>query len=470
MAEKKKAKKDKPDVKGLLYKNPHIAKQDHKQFEKADKFAQGYKEFLDKGKTERECVNYAQQLLIKSGYKKFEPEKKYKPGDKVYKINRNKAVLAVTWGSADLREGLRINGAHIDSPRLDLKPNPLYEKKEIAYFKTHYYGGIRKYQWVTMPLAMHGVIIKKDGTKIEVNIGEDENDPVFGISDLLPHLAAKQNTRKLSEGITGEELNIIIGSLPFDEKDIDNAFKLNVLSLLNEKYAIDERDFTSAEIEFVPAFKARDFGFDRSMIGAYGQDDRICAYPALMAEIEAKAPYYTTLTILTDKEEIGSVGNTGLHSNYVYDFISYLAQNKGVDVKEVCENSACISSDVSAAYDPTFPSVFDEQSASYINHGCVFSKYTGAGGKYNASDASAEYMHKLIRIMDEAGVYWQVAELGAVDAGGGGTIAQYVAMFNIDVVDIGVPIIAMHAPFEIAGKLDLYNAYLAFKAFYADEK
>ncbi len=470
MAEKKKAKKVKSDIKDLLYKNPHIAKEDHKQFDKADKFACGYKDFLDKGKTERECVNYAQDLLIKAGYKKFEPKKKYKPGDKVYKINRNKAVLAVTWGSADLSEGIRINGAHIDSPRLDLKPNPLYERKEIAYFKTHYYGGIRKYQWVTIPLAMHGVIIKRDGTKVEVNIGEDEKDPVFGISDLLPHLSAKQNARKLSEGITGEELNIITGSLPFEEKELDNAFKLNVLSLLNEKYGVDEKDFTTAEIEFVPAVKARDFGLDRSMIGAYGQDDRICAYPALIVEIETKEPYYTTLTILTDKEEIGSAGNTGLHSNYVYDFISYLAQNKGVDVKEVCENSACISSDVSAAYDPTFSDVFEENNSAYINHGCVFSKYTGAGGKYNASDASAEYMHKLTSIMDRAGVYWQVAELGAVDAGGGGTIAQYVAMLNIDVVDIGVPIIAMHAPFEIASKLDLYNAYLAFKAFYQDKK
>ena len=409
----------------------------------------------------------AKEMLIKAGYKEFDITKKYKAGDKVYKINRGKAIMAATFGSKDLNEGIRINAAHIDSPRLDLKPNPLYEKNELAFFKTHYYGGIRKYQWVTIPLAMHGVVVKKDGTKVEINIGEAEDDPVFMISDLLPHLGMKQGERKLAEGINGEELNIIVASLPLDDTDIKDAVKLHAMKLLNDRYGITERDFARAEIEFVPALKARDMGFDRSLIAAYGQDDRICAYPALIAEIETKKPEYTTLTVLADKEEIGSVGNTGLHSNFVYDFISMLATNKKADVRVVCENSACLSSDVNAAYDPTFDSVFEANNSCYLNHGCVLTKYTGARGKYSSSDASAEFMAKVIDIMDKAGVHWQIGELGAVDVGGGGTVAQFIAMLNIDVVDLGIPVLAMHAPCEVASKIDLYNAYKAFKAFYA---
>ena len=349
-----------------------------------------------------------------------------------------------------------------------MKPNPLYEKNELSYFKTHYYGGIRKYQWGTIPLTMHGVVIKKDFSVVNFNIGEEPGDPVFCISDLLPHLAAKQSQRTLADGLRGEELNIILGSLPYADEEIKDPFRLEVLRILNERYGITERDFARAEIEMVPAHKARDVGFDRSMIGAYGQDDRVCAYPALIAQLECQKPLYTTVTILTDKEEIGSVGNTGLHSNYVRDYITYLCQNQGADPKEVFSNSACLSADVNAAFDPTFPDVFEARNASYLNHGVVLTKYTGARGKAGSSDASAEFMAKVIDIMDRAGVYWQIGELGAVDAGGGGTIAQFVAMLNIDVVDLGVPVLSMHAPFEITSKLDLYNAYLAFKAFYQE--
>ena len=453
--------------KELLFSYKHVAKEDKKEFKKSDEFAIGYKEFLDKAKTEREFVTLAKKMLTEAGYKEFDIAKKYKAGDKVYKINRGKALIATTFGSKDLNEGLRINAAHIDSPRLDLKPNPLYEKNELALFKTHYYGGIRKYQWVTIPLSMHGVVVKKDGTKVEINIGEAEEDPVFMISDLLPHLGMKQGERKLAEGITGEELNIIVGSLPLDDADIKDAVKLHAMKLLNDRYGITEKDFARAEIEFVPALKAKDMGFDRSLIAAYGQDDRICAYPALVAEIETEKPEFTTVTVLADKEEIGSVGNTGLHSNFVYDFISMLATNKKADVRVVCENSACLSSDVNAAYDPTFDSVFEANNSCYLNHGCVLTKYTGARGKYSSSDASAEFMAKVIDIMDNAGVHWQIGELGAVDVGGGGTVAQFIAMLNIDVVDLGIPVLAMHAPYEVASKLDLYNGYKAFKAFYA---
>lgn len=465
MAEKKKKIRE-DAAKRLSWSYPHIADKDSEQLRKAEDFTKEYKDFLDKGKTERECVYYAEKLLKKSGYKVFDRKKKYKAGDKAYYINRGKAILAFTWGKEDISRGLRINAAHIDSPRLDLKPNPLYEKNEIAFFKTHYYGGIKKYQWGTIPLAMHGVIIKKDGSKVDVCIGEDEKDPVFCISDLLPHLGAKQGERKLGEGLKGEELNIILGSIPLKGKDIAEPFKLHILSILNERYGTTERDFARAEIEFVPAGRARDCGLDCSMIGAYGQDDRSCAYTALKAEIDTKSPIYTTLTVLVDKEEIGSAGNTGFNSNFVYDFISYMADNASADVREVCSNSSCLSADVNAAFDPTFPDVYEANNSCYLNHGCVLTKYTGARGKVAASDASAEFMAKVIRIMDEAGVYWQIGELGAVDAGGGGTVAQYVAKMNIDVVDLGIPIISMHAPFEISAKLDIYNAYLAFRAFY----
>ncbi len=450
----------------LINEYPHIAKKNKNQIKEAAAFTEGYKQFLNVSKTERECVSYALRLLHSHGYTEFDKNRKYKANDKVYYINRNKALIATTFGSEDIEKGIRINGAHIDSPRLDLKPNPLYEQDELAYFKTHYYGGIKKYQWATIPLALHGIVIKKDLTSVEIIIGEDDEDPVFCISDLLPHLSAKQNERKLSEGLKGEELNIILGSLPYDNAKVDEPFKLFILSLLYEKYNITERDFARAELELVPANKARDVGLDRSLIGGYGQDDRVCAYTALLAELECVNPKYTTMTILTDKEEIGSVGNTGLNSHYIYDYISALADIFSADVREVCKNSSCLSSDVNAAFDPNFSDAYEKNNSCILNHGCVLTKYTGVRGKAGSSDASAEFMAKIISIMDNKNIYWQIGELGAVDVGGGGTIAQYIAALNIDVVDLGVPIISMHSPFEISSKLDIYNTYLAFKAFY----
>lgn len=450
----------------LTWKFPHIAKDAPEQVEEAAAFCEGYKAFLDEGKTERECVKKAVELLKAAGYAEFDTQGSYQPGDKVYYVNRNKAIIATTFGERSVKEGIRMNGAHIDSPRLDLKPSPVYEKDDMALFKTHYYGGIRKYQWATIPLAMHGVIVKKNGEMVELNLGEKPGDPVFCITDLLPHLSAEQNERKLKDGIKGEELNIVIGSIPYTDDEVKEPVKLMALKLMNEQFGITEKDFLRAEVEFVPAHKASDVGFDRSMVGAYGQDDRICAYTALIAEIDTKNPTYTTMTILTDKEEIGSEGNTGLNSNYVGDYITYLAELEGVNPKEVFRNTICLSSDVNAAYDPTFASVYDPLNSSYVNKGCVLTKYTGARGKSGSNDASAELMAKVIGIMEKEGVYWQIGELGAVDVGGGGTIAKFVASMNIDVVDLGVPILSMHAPFELASKLDVLNTYRAFKAFY----
>ena len=450
----------------LTWKFPHIAKEAPEQVEEAAAFCEGYKAFLDEGKTERECVKKAVELLKAAGYAEFDTQGSYQPGDKVYYVNRNKAIIATTFGEKSVKEGIRMNGAHIDSPRLDLKPSRVYEKDDMALFKTHYYGGIRKYQWATIPLAMHGVIVKKNGEMVELNLGEKPGDPVFCITDLLPHLSAEQNERKLKDGIKGEELNIVIGSIPYTDDEVKEPVKLMALKLMNEQFGITEKDFLRADVEFVPAHKASDVGFDRSMVGAYGQDDRICAYTALMAEIDTKNPTYTTMTILTDKEEIGSEGNTGLNSNYVGDYITYLAELEGVNPKEVFRNTICLSSDVNAAYDPTFASVYDPLNSSYVNKGCVLTKYTGARGKSGSNDASAELMAKVIGIMEKEGVYWQIGELGAVDVGGGGTIAKFVASMNIDVVDLGVPILSMHAPFELASKLDVLNTYRAFKAFY----
>jgi len=382
-------------------------------------------------------------------------------------VNRGKAIIATTFGKAEMEQGLRINGAHIDSPRLDLKPNPVFEKNDLAYFKTHYYGGIRKYQWGTVPLAIHGVIIKKNGEIVELNIGEKEGDPVFCVTDLLPHLAGEQNDRKLRDGLKGEELNVLISSIPFiDEAELKEPVKLLALKLLNDRYGITEADFFRAEIELVPAQKACDVGLDHSMIGAYGQDDRVCAYTALMAEIDANIPEYTTVTVLADKEEVGSEGNTGLDSDFVLHYIQDLAAMAQVDVRKVLRNSICLSSDVNAAYDPTFGMVYEDRNSCFLNKGCVLTKYTGVRGKSGSNDASAELMAKIIAMMEQEGIYWQIGELGAVDQGGGGTIAKYVAHMNVEVVDLGVPILSMHSPFELSSKLDVYNTYKAFRAFY----
>ncbi len=452
----------------LAWKIPHIASKAPEQIEAADGFCDGYKQFLDQGKTERECVKAAEKLLIAAGYTVFDEKKSYKPGDKVYRINRGKSILATTFGTKPIEEGVRISGAHIDAPRLDLKANPLYEKESLALFKTHYYGGIRKYQWSAVPLAMHGVMVKKDGGTVEFNIGEKPGDPVFCITDLLPHLSAEQNERKLRDGLKGEELNIVVGSLPYEDEEIKEPVKLKALQLLHEHFGVIEEDFARAEIEFVPAAKAVDVGFDRSMIGAYGQDDRVCSYAALMAEIGTVTPLYTTVTVLTDKEEIGSEGNTGMNASYFEDYVTYLAQLQGADPKTVFANSCCLSADVNAAYDPTFSSVYEPKNTCYLNKGCVLTKFTGSRGKSGANDASAEYMAKVIGIMEHAGVYWQVGEIGAVDVGGGGTIAKFISRLNVDVVDLGVPILSMHAPFELSSKLDVYNTYKAFAAFYQE--
>lgn len=450
----------------LLWRDPHIAKVAPEQIEEARAFCEGYKRFLDRGKTERECVRYAVSLLEEKGYKPFDEAASYAPGDKVYLVNRGKSLIATTFGTESLEKGVRINGAHIDSPRLDLKPAPMYEKDELTYLKTHYYGGLRKYQWGATPLALHGVVIKKDGTPVDICIGEKEGDPVFCITDLLPHLAAKQNERPLKEGLRGEELNLVIGSVPYADEEVKEPFKLLAMQLLNERYKITEKDFSRAEIEIVPAVKAVDVGLDRSMVGAYGQDDRVCAYTALMAEIEAEKPAHTTITVLTDKEEIGSNGNTGLDSDYLLHYIEDLAAIAGVPVRKVLRASVCLSSDVNAAFDPTFPDVYEKQNACQINHGCVLTKYTGARGKSSSNDASAELLAKVIHILEEDGVYWQTGEMGKVDEGGGGTIAKLVARMDIDTVDLGIPILSMHAPFELASKLDVLSAYKAFKAFY----
>ncbi len=430
-------------------------------------FCEGYKDFLDKAKTEREAVNYMVSRLDAEGYKTFTPGMQLSAGDKVYLNNRGKALILATIGTAPITEGVRLCAAHIDSPRLDMKQHPLYEDTEIAFFKTHYYGGIKKYQWPTMPLSLHGVIIRKDGSSVEVNIGEDAGDPVFCITDLLPHLATNQMKRTLNEGIKGEELNIVVGSMPFRDDSESELVKLAILDILHEKYGIIEDDFISAELEAVPAYPAKDVGFDRSMIGAYGHDDRVCAYPAFIAAIGCQNPVHTTVTILTDKEETGSDGNTGLCSAYLKYFLCDLAECFGANGRAVMSASQCLSADVNAAYDPTFSDVLERNNCAYFNHGVCVTKFTGARGKSGTSDASAEFVGVIRKLLDDNDVIWQTGELGKVDMGGGGTVAAYIANLNIDTIDVGVPVLSMHAPYELVAKTDVYNAYKAFVAFLA---
>lgn len=433
---------------------------------KADEFCEDYKSFLDAAKTEREAVKAALDIAEKKGFKKFVPNYKYKKGDKVYVNNRGKAIMLAVIGEKPIGEGVRIAAAHIDSPRLDLKPNPLYEADELALFKTHYYGGVKKYQWTAIPLALHGVIVKKDLTVVDVNVGEDEKEPKFVITDLLPHLAAEQSKRTLNEGIKGEELNVLVGSRPFKSDEESELVKLNILKILNEKYDITETDFLSAELEMVPAFNASDIGFDRSMIGSYGHDDRVCAYPLLMAAIDAKNPEYTIISVLADKEETGSDGNTGLASKYFENFVSDLGKPYGVFGYEILRHSKCLSADVNAAFDPTFPDVADKMNFAFLNKGVVVTKYTGSRGKSGTSDASAEYMGEIRKMLDDGGIVWQTGELGKVDIGGGGTVAKYIAALDVDVIDVGVPVLSMHSPFEVVSKLDVYMAYKAFAQFF----
>ena len=431
----------------------------------ADDFCEGYKKYLDFAKIERESVEFFVAEAEKRGYTEFQNTKKYNAGDKVYFNNRGKAIILCVIGKKDISEGVKISAAHIDSPRLDLKPNPLYEELELALFKTHYYGGIKKYQWTALPLALHGVFAKKDGSVVEVNIGEDDADPKFVINDLLPHLAREQSKRTLSDGIRGEELNVLIGSMPFKSDEGSELVKLNILKILNEKYGITEEDFLSAELELVPAAKACDIGFDRSLVGAYGQDDRVCAYPALTAILEVEAPQKTAIAILTDKEEIGSMGNTGLQSDFLSHVIHDICVMQGCDETVAMRNSKCLSADVNAGTDPTFQDVMERRNASFLNYGVVVTKYTGGGGKSGTSDASAEYVAEIRAMLDRAGIIWQTGELGRIDAGGGGTVAMYVANLGIDVIDLGVPVLSMHAPYETTAKLDVYMCYRAMYEF-----
>ena len=438
---------------------------DEAEIAQADEFCEGYKKFLDNCKTEREAAAYVTALAEKEGYVPFDSKATYKAGDKVYYLNRAKSLILCTFGSESLEKGVKIVASHIDSPRLDLKPNPLYEESELAFFKTHYYGGIKKYQWTAIPLSLHGVIYRKDGSCVTVRLGEDDGDPQFVVTDLLPHLDKNQASKPLAEAILGENLNILIGSRPFGTDKGSEMVKLNIMKLLNEKYGITEADFLSAELEIVPAFKARDIGFDRSMIGSYGHDDRVCAYPSVMAEFAVKNPKYTTVTVITDKEETGSDGNTGLQSAYLKHFIADIAKTQGLCGRDVIRASECLSADVNAGFDPTYPTVHDKLNAAFINKGIVVTKYTGSRGKSGTSDANAEFMAKIRKLFENGNVAWQTGELGKVDEGGGGTVAKYVANLGIEVVDVGVPVLSMHAPFEIVSKLDVYMAFKGFKAF-----
>lgn len=432
-----------------------------------------YKEFMSKCKTERECVLEFIARAEEVGYKNLDDilsqNATLKPGDKVYANKMDKTLALFIIGSKSFEEGLRILGAHVDSPRLDLKQNPLYEDTDLALFETHYYGGIKKYQWVTLPLAIHGVIIKKDGTKVNVVIGEDENDPVVGVSDLLIHLAADQMDKKANKVIEGEDLNILIGSIPIKDKDTKSRVKENILKLLNEKYDIIEEDFISAELEVVPAGKARDYGIDRSMVMAYGHDDRICAYTSFESMMNIQNPDKTCVTLLVDKEEIGSVGATGMHSKFFEDTLAEIMNlcedYSELKLRRTLRNSKMLSSDVTAAYDPNFPSVMEKRNTAYFGKGVVFNKYTGARGKSNSNDANPEYIAELRRVMDKHNVSWQTSELGKVDQGGGGTIAYILAEYGMNVIDFGIALHNMHAPWEVASKADIYEAVKGYEAF-----
>ena len=459
---------EKETLKNLLYKSEQVADVAPEAMAEADAFCEGYKKFLDNGKTEREVCTYSEGLLKKAGYRPFVPGEALRPGDKVYFINRKKCVLAATIGTKSMVEGFHLNIAHIDSPRLDLRPLPLYEASDLAFLRTHYYGGIRKYQWPTLPLSLHGVIYRADGSRVEINIGEKDDDPVFCITDLLPHLAAKQSDKKLNEAITGENLNVLIASRPVEDKELEQRVKLNVLQMLYQNYGVTEKDFIRAEIEVVPAFKARDVGLDRAMIGSYGHDDRVDAYPALMAEIETQNPAYTTVCVLTDKEETGSDGVTGLNSMYTFHFLQQLCAAEGVDYITAFQASKCLSADVTAAYDPNYADAFEPSNSTYAGRGIAVYKYTGSRGKSSTNDAPAEMVDYLTRLMDRNHVVWQIGELGKIDLGGGGTVAKYVANQDIDTIDIGVPVLSMHAPFELVAKVDVYMAYRTFKAFCED--
>lgn len=432
-------------------------------------FCKGYKMFLDYGKTERECVALAIRGAESKGFSEFRPGQALKPGDKVYFVNREKGILLACIGEDAIENGVQVLGAHVDAPRIDLKQNPLYEDNDLAYFKTHYYGGIKKYQWMTLPLAIHGVVYKANGERVELCIGEAEDDPVFCITDILPHLATEQMQKKLQTAINAEEMNLLVGSITDDSEK--EKVKHGVLKLLNEQYGMTEEDFISAELELVPAQKAKDVGFDKSLIGSYGQDDRVCAYAAYQALLDLeKTPKKTAVCLLVDKEEIGSMGNTGMQSAFFENAMAELinAQNGAYNelmLRRALTASKCLSADVNAAVDSSFPNAFEKSNNSFVNHGVVLTKFTGSRGKSGASDANAEFVYEMRKCFNDAGVLWQTGELGKVDVGGGGTIAQFVANLGLEVIDCGVAVLSMHAPFEVTGKLDVYMLYKGFKAF-----
>ena len=426
-------------------------------------YAEGYKKYLDASKTEREAVKESIAMAEKYGFKEYKLGDDIKVGDRLYYNNRGRNLFLFTVGSESINEGIRLTVAHIDAPRIDLKQCPLYDDGGMAFFKTHYYGGIRKYQWVATPLSLHGVIATADGRLIDVCIGEDDGDPLFYINDLLPHLGQEQSKLPLSEGIKGEQLNILVGSMPDSE---ENSIKLNVLKLLNEKYGIKEDDLLSAELCAVPAAKARDIGFDRSLIGSYGHDDRVCAYPILTALLDTLDSKHTNMCILADKEETGSDGPGGMQSELILDIINELARCLGGNPAVIRANSKCLSADVSAAFDPNFAEVFEKRNTPMLSCGAVFTKFTGSRGKSGTNDASAEYIGWLRSVLAKDGVIWQSGELGKVDCGGGGTVAKYISKHNIDTIDLGVPVISMHAPYEAVSKVDVYETYRASLAFY----
>ena len=434
------------------------------------RFSDEYIHFLNRSKTEREATSFITEILEKNGFVNIKDKMILVPGDKVYYVNREKSVYAAIMGNKPVEAGLNIIGSHIDSPRLDLKPNPLYEDNGFAYFKTHYYGGVKKYQWTTIPLSIHGVIVKANGEKVTINIGEDESDPIFTITDLLPHLAQEQMEKKLKDGIAGEDLNLLIGSIPIGDEKTTERIKLTVLKILNDKYGITEKDFVSSELELVPAFKARSLGFDRSMVAGYGQDDKICAYTSLRALLDTVTPAKTAVCIFADKEEIGSMGNTGMESHVFDTFISELLNKTNTNrpnlLDKVFCNSKMLSADVDAGLDPIYASVSEKNNAAFLGMGVGLNKYTGARGKSGASDANAEFVAQIRNIFESNNIAYQVSELGKVDTGGGGTIAYILANKGVDVIDCGVPVLSMHAPYEVTSKFDVYEAYRAYAAFW----
>ena len=457
------------ELKKKLFNKRENGWKNTKEKEKIFEYAKEYIKYMNESKTEREIIKSSKKIADNKGFKSIEEYNELKPGDKVYYINRNKSMYLAIIGKENIESGVNIIGAHGDSPRLDLKPNPLYEDGEFAYFKTHYYGGVKKYQWTTIPLSIHGVIVKTNGEKIELNIGENEDDPIFTITDLLPHLAQDQMSKKLKDAIDGEDLNLLIGSIPYDE-ECQEAVKLNILNILNEKYGITEVDLLSSEIELVPAMKCRSMGFDESMVAGYGQDDKVCVYTELTALTDLQdIPNKTAICIISDKEEIGSMGNTGMESRVFDTFVSEILNKLGVNKPNLLEkvfcNSKMLSADVDAGLDPIYASVSEKNNAAHLGRGIGLNKYTGSRGKSGASDANAEFVAEVRKIFEENDIRYQISELGRVDVGGGGTIAYILANKGIDVIDCGVPVLSMHAPYEVTSKFDIYETYKGYKAF-----